>query len=172
MQVYRGIVVGALGTVFNISFDWSPQACKGGPNLMVAPCFRRHFNHRVVISLSQNFVSQFTLFPVVAGFVVRIRFVVRLVLLQPIDDVAFFFLRAWFGYCPICFLYLSVFEHVEQSIQSFCSASVQNDTANWSIQSVHRTNECLARFAVFHADIFFYHLTQRRVARYVALYNI
>jgi len=112
MKMYRSVVVGALGTVLNISFDGAVEAGQGRADLMVTSGFGINFDKRVVVAHTNYLVAQFRLFSIRTGLFECEGLVEFLVLPQIVDDFRFRFFRGAFHDSPVRFLYLAVLEHI------------------------------------------------------------
>ena len=172
VEMNGGVIVGAAGAVFDVTFDGALQTAQRRADLMMPPGFGFYFYERIMVRTTDYSVCEFALLSTWSILVVREAFVDAFVFLQIVDDVSIGLLGSGADHCPIGFLNVAQSKKIGQTRQGFGRACVQNDAAHRTVESVDRADEGISRLVVFLLDVFAHHLAQGDVTAGVALYDV
>ena len=124
VKVNGGVVIGAAGAVFDVTFDGAFQTAQRRADLMMPPGFGFHFYERIMVRTTDYAVCEFALLSTWSILIVGEAFVDAFVFLEVVDDVSFGLLGSGPHNCPVGFLDVAQPKQVGQPGQGFGGARI------------------------------------------------
>ncbi len=172
METDASVRIGALSTIFEVSFDRATNSRQLAANLVMTTGLKIDFQERIVFSGCERFVGQYCL---LGFFGVRLgneRFVELFVAREPVLQTCFrLFWHALYNR-PVRLLDLIMrLKHRVKTCQRFASSCKEDYSTRWPIETMGYAKKDLARLVVFLLDIRLDDFRKRSVACLVALHD-
>ena len=116
---YTAIGVAAGCTILQIAFNGTAHGCQLTADLVVATGHQIHFEHAVVIGVTDDAILQDGFLGVRALAVVGLRLVLLLVTNEPVLQCTFQLLGGVLDYRPIGFMHFALGKHLVESGECF-----------------------------------------------------
>ena len=172
METDTSVRIGALSTIFEVSFDRATNSRQLAANLVMTTGLKIDFQERIVFSGCERFIGQYCL---LGFFGVRLgneRFVELFVARKPVLEACFRLFRNALDDSPIGFADLLVaLEHRVKTCQRFASSCKEYHSTRWPIETMGYAKKDLAWLVVFLLDIRLDDFRNRSVACLVALHD-